>query len=206
MNRILVSGGLFALLFVTSQTGLAQKPNPPDAATTAKPSAPPIVVATEEDAKTTPIRLQISITRYQGEKKISSMPYTISTSARTGRFSPPQRASFRMGAQVPIASASPDGKPQSYNYRDVGIAIDVSGQTIIEPGLYKFDIVVNDSSVYPSNQIPGAQAAAQAPIFRNFSTNGTLILRDAQTGQLTSAADPISGELMRVDVTLNVSK
>jgi hypothetical protein len=33
-----------------------------------------------------------------------------------------------------------------------------------------------------------------------------VILKDGQTTHVTSAADPISGETMRVDVTLTVSK
>ncbi len=32
------------------------------------------------------------------------------------------------------------------------------------------------------------------------------MLRDGQTTQLTTAADPITGEIMRVDVTLTVIK
>jgi hypothetical protein len=33
-----------------------------------------------------------------------------------------------------------------------------------------------------------------------------MVLKDGQTTQLTTAADPISGDVMRVDVTLTVVK
>jgi hypothetical protein len=32
------------------------------------------------------------------------------------------------------------------------------------------------------------------------------VLRDGQSGQFTSAVDPISGEVLKIDVTLNVIK
>jgi len=68
------------------------------------------------------------------------------------------------------------------------------------------DISVSDSSVASSNQIQGSPAVTGVPLFRNFSTNGSVLLRDGQTAQLTMAADPITGETMRDDVTLTVAK
>jgi hypothetical protein len=40
--------------------------------------------------------VQIVISRFQGERKISSLPYTLSVNANAGT----NRASLRMGAQV----------------------------------------------------------------------------------------------------------
>ena len=71
---------------------------------------------------------------------------------------------------------------------------------MVEPGLYKMDINVSDTSVSSSSQIQGAPAITGVPMFRNFSTGGTVMLRDGQTTQLTTAGDPITGEIMRVDV------
>jgi Flp pilus assembly secretin CpaC len=114
-----------------------------------------------------------------------------------------------MGADLPYSTVSnAEGKPhtQSYAYRTVGIGIDVTGQIMMEPGVYRMDISVSDTSVAMSNQIQGSPAVAGVPMFRNFSTNGSVVLRDGQTSQLTTAADPITGEIMRVDVTLSVVK
>ena len=44
------------------------------------------------------------------------------------------------------------------------------------------------------------------PAFRSFKSNFTVLLRDGQTTQYTSAVDPVSGEVMKIDVTLNVIK
>ena len=42
------------------------------------------------------------------------------------------------------------------------------------------------------------------PAYRSFESDNTLVLRDGQSQQYISAADRISGETIRVDVTLNV--
>jgi hypothetical protein len=175
---------------------LAQDPGPG-----AKPEIAKAAAASAKGVYT-PLRLQVTISRYQGEKKVSSLPYSLSI----GIGGP--RVQFRVGAQVPYATTSTsDGvKTPSYSYRDVGVGIEVSGQALIEAGLYKMDINVSDTSVSSSSQIQGAPTITGVPIFRNFSTGGTVILRDGQTTQLTSAGDPITGEIMRVDVTLTVIK
>ena len=44
------------------------------------------------------------------------------------------------------------------------------------------------------------------PSFRNFNSSFTALLRDGQTMQYTSATDPVSGEVMKIDVTVAVMK
>ena len=44
------------------------------------------------------------------------------------------------------------------------------------------------------------------PAFRNFTSNFSLLLKDGQTAQYASATDPVSGETLKVDVTINVLK
>jgi hypothetical protein len=45
------------------------------------------------------------------------------------------------------------------------------------------------------------------PQFRSFRLSGqTAVLRDGQTTQLTTATEKASGEIAKVDVTLNVVK
>ena len=179
---------------VASPLLIAQEPPPPgDAAKSAAPSG---------KSGITPLRVLVTVSRYQGEKKVSSLPYSLSVSVG----GPPVR--FRMGADLPYSSTpTNDGaKTQSYSYRTVGIGIDIAGQLMIEPGLFKLDISVSDSSVASSNQILGAPAVTGVPMFRNFSTNGSVMLRDGQTTQLSTSADPVTGETMRVDVALTVLK
>ena len=175
---------------------LAQDPAPPPAKPeTAKP-------ASRAEGGTVSTRVLVTVSRYQGEKKISSLPYSLSVSI------PGSPVRFRIGAQVPYATTvTNDGvKTPSYSYRDVGIAIDIMRPTIVDAGTFLMEVNVDDSSLSSSTQIQGAPTITGVPIFRNFRTGGTVTLRDGQTTQLTTAADPITGEIMRVDVTLSVVK
>ena len=56
-----------------------------------KPAAP----AKEAKSPVVPLKVQVVISRYQGEKKVSSMPYNLSMNAGN-------RANLRMGAKIPV--------------------------------------------------------------------------------------------------------
>lgn len=194
MKHTLIAAGIVATLCCADPQALAQEPAAAPKPESAKPAPPSRTI--------TPLRLQITLSRYQGEKKISSVPYSLPISIGG------QRVTFSIGAQVPYATTqtTDNVKTPSYSYRNVGVGINVSGQLMVEPGVYMFNISVEDSSLSTSSQIQGAPSISGVPIFRNFSTSGTILLRDGQTSQLATAGDPITGEIMRVDVTLSVVK
>jgi hypothetical protein len=189
--------GVFVLALALQPVTHAQDPAPAAAPkpVVEKPAAAP--------AKgIIPLKLQFVISKYQGDKKISSVPYLLSVNIGG------PRAGLRMGAQVPYATTQvSDGvKTPSYSYRDVGVGIDVSNQMLLESGLYKLDVVIEDTSISSSNQVQGAPSISAVPVFRTFRANNSVTLREGQPTQLTTAADPISGDVMRVDVTLTVVK
>ena len=182
----------------------AQEPpatQPAKAAASAQPQPPPVL---------TPLKIQIVISRYQGEKKISSLPYTLSVNATDGRPGQGQQVSLRMGAQVPVpvvdGSKTAANVPMSYSYRDVGTNIDCSATTI-DGGRFKVDVLIVDSSVYEGGlAAQSAPRLGDIPSFRTFRVNTTLILKDGQSSQFTTATDKVSGEVVKIDVTLTVVK
>jgi hypothetical protein len=161
-----------------------------------------------------PLSVQVVVSKYQGEKRVSSMPYTLAVNAnalrRGGAVS-----RLRMGAQIPVPMASPpvrDGKPVGppgvggMQYRDVGTSIDAWANSL-EPNRFQLNISVEDTSVYPRDQgATGVPAVGELPVFRSFRSANELVLRDGQSAQFTAAADRVSGELIKVDVTLSVLK
>lgn len=191
MKQILLPLAIVAGLSAPHGIVLAQAPPKPETTKT-EPSKPAV----------TPLRLLITVSRYQGDKKISSLPYSFSTSVGGPRIG------FNIGAQVPYATtpSTDNAKTPAYSYRDIGIKIVISGQTMVEPGQYKMEVAVEDSTLSSSSQVQPAPAVPGVPIFRNFNTLGTVLLRDGQTTQLTTAGDPITGETTRVDVMLTVIK
>jgi type II secretory pathway component GspD/PulD (secretin) len=159
-----------------------------------------------EPAKATvtiPLRVQVVIARYEGDKKVSSMPYTLSVNAGRG-------ANLRMGVMVPIASTSytpiatggPGVNPlTAYQYKDVGTNIDCS-TFALDDGRFRLELTVEDSSV----DEPARSTPADHPAFRSFRATNSLVLKDGQTAQFTTAVDKISGVVTKVDVSLTVVK
>jgi hypothetical protein len=96
----------------------------------------------------------------------------------------------------------------SFSYRTVGTNIDCSAETLGE-GLYRLSLTVDDSSVGLN---PAQSSPAQSPIlsdarsFRNFKSSFAILLRVGQTMPYTSAPDPVSGEVTKIDVGLSIVK
>jgi len=199
-----------ALIAAIAVAPLAAQDKPPvPQPTPEKPAA-----ASRRIPAPVPIRVTVQLSRYQGEKRISNMPYIVGVMA--SGYGPGPKSSLRMGVDVPVATTifGGDGKASpvsSYNYRNVGTNIDCTA-TFDEatPGLFQLTLTVTDSSLglESSKRVGGTSTGvvADVPSFRNFNSSFTALLRDGQTMQYTSATDPVTGELMKIDVTLNVMK
>ena len=75
----------------------------------------------------------------------------------------------------------------------------------MDDGRYEVTVVIDESSVDGGDQSSTDAAAVSYPaVFRSLASDNTLVLRDGQSRQYLAAADPISGETIRVDVTLTV--
>jgi len=153
-----------------------------------------------------PLKIQVLVSRFQGEKKLSSLPYTLSVNAGS-------RASLRMGAKVPVMMMMTANVPKDFpqggpvQYQDVGTSIDCSVSTVQDDGRFRLEITIEDSSVYgdPPNPTDNKPAPGN-PSFRSFKATDSMVLRDGQTSQFTTATDKVSGEIVKVDVTLSVVK
>ena len=93
----------------------------------------------------------------------------------------------------------------SYTYRSVGTNIDCAARTV-DGVSFKLDLGVSDTSVFIPDKQSTPSGLAGIPAFRSFTSTFNVLLKDGQTTQHTSATDSISGEVLRVDVTLTVLK
>jgi hypothetical protein len=156
------------------------------------------------------LRVQLVISRYQGDKKVASLPYTFVVT--TGGA----RARMRMGVDTPVPMAmtpAPEGgKPlTSIQYRTVGTNIDCQAIERDE-GRYQLSIGVENSSALPLEKGPTTGPNPPAvetnvtgsPLFRRFDTNLEPWLRDGQSIQTIASTDPVTGEVVKIDVTMNV--
>ena len=174
------------------------------------PSVPAQAPATPAPAtgsgRLTPLKLELVITRTLGDKKVSSLPYVMWVTANER-----QATSLRMGVEVPVITNMISGTPPtaipSYNYRPIGTNIDCMATTF--ENFYNLNITLSDSSIQfdpKSASAPTTPRLADAPAFRSFTSKFSILLRDGQTAQYTSATDPVNGETLKVDVTLTVLK
>jgi hypothetical protein len=139
------------------------------------------------------LRIQLVITRFQGEKKLGSLPYTFVVAPNNPTAN---MMRIRLGVDVPVPQ--PAGPPQ---YRNIGTDIDCFNVRELSGGRYQFDINLQTSAAIPATDGSPANAA---PLVRKFDSNFTSVLRDGQTAQAIASTDPVTGEVVKIDVTLNV--
>ncbi len=160
-----------------------------------------------ERSRLIPLSVEVVVSRYQSEKKISSLPYTLAVNAND--IAPPGGVcQLRMGTQVPVPSAvvtKGNAAEASFTYRDIGTNIDCSARSL-EDGSFQLRLTVEDTSVYSNTQGTTTPTVDQMPVFRSFRSTNTLVLRDGQTRDFSAAADRVSGEVVRIAVTLRVVK
>ncbi len=164
--------------------------------------------AAEESKPVTPLKVQVVLSEFEGEKKISSLPYTFFVNA-DDRRAPPTK--LRMGLRVPITVSTKDS-PSAVQYIDVGTNIDCSAQTS-EDGRFRLEMSVERSSVYAAGPEgksfdwkPGDPPLSMQPIIRQFRVGLSLLVRDGQSVQSTTATDPLIGRVLKIDVTAAVAK
>jgi hypothetical protein len=178
----------------------------------AKPAPPPPL-------STIPVKVDVTLARYQGEKKISSLPFSFYASAGPRMGS---ETRMRMGIDVPVGVSTttqthttPNGASGATNatgstatktdYRNIGTNID-SYVLRTDETHFSVYVSVDDSSIYTADgdakNLKGADAAA----FRTFSTSNSVLLRDGQTVQFGMGTDKVSGEVIKIEVALTVIK
>ncbi len=156
----------------------------------------------ETQRTVTPLRVQVVFTEFAGEKKVSSLPYTLLVNADDRG---PQ-AAVRMGLRVPIELSA-----NQVQFLDVGTNLDGRAEKA-EDGRFLLKLNVEKSSVYAPGAIEkpasvgGSEISSRQPIVQQFRTQVNLLIRDGQTIQSTVATDPVTGHTLKVDVTLNVIK
>ena len=163
----------------------------------------------------TPLKVQVVFSKYQGEKKIASLPYILTCNADDRN-----PAMLRMGIEVPVSVFQPKEGGTSFQYKNVGTAIDCKATTVAD-GRFRLEVNVEQSSIYSTGDEKAGQTAppqaspawgvtdtplAKVPAFRNFKSTFAPVLRDGQTAQYTAATDPVIGEVVKIDVTVTVLK
>ena len=187
----------FLMLALLSPVGWAQdKPKPEE--------------KQKSETQTTPIKALIVFAEYDGDKKIKSLPYTIYINAPVSTELMPGWAKLRIGNRVPVYT----GKEQ-FSYFDVGTNIDARAAHTPE-GPFRVYLKLERSSVEGEVLVPmqkppeasGDQGAGsfRQPVVRQFVSELDLKIREGQVLESTMATDPVSGKVLRVEVSISIVK
>src|SRR5713226_6944169 len=198
MLKHLMTATVFVLLATQASAQDAKSAEP---SRTVKPSDAKV---TETGKGVVPLKVTVVFSEYDGEKKLSSLPYALFLKAdESSHFV----GRVRMGVRVPIWTG---GKESAIQYQDVGSNLDCFAQAA-EHGKYMLDLSLERSSIYPTSsgkeEYPAASKPEEQPhqpLLRQFRANLALMLRDGQTTLNTIATDPLNGHIVKVEVTLNV--
>jgi hypothetical protein len=164
----------------------------------------------KSEIQTTPIKVQIVFSEYEGDKKIKSLPYTIYINAPVSTELSPGWVKLRIGNRVPVLTSK-----EQFTYFDVGTNIDARAAHTPE-GPFHLYLNLERSSVENHVPVPvqkpaeasGDQAAGsfRQPVVRQFRSELDLKIREGQVLESTMATDPVSGIVLRVEVSISVVK
>lgn len=150
----------------------------------------------------TPLKIQIAISREQDGKQVSRVPYVLSV------VSDQQFSQVRMSTRVPVATGDARGGPQGpigFVQENVGTSIDCGARSLHD-GRFRLTVSIEDSSVYVGKRTTDSgDALAARPSLRVFKSTQHVILSDGESTQYTMATDKITGEVIKVEVSLQVA-
>jgi hypothetical protein len=198
MKRLIMGSFLGACLLLQAVSARSQdKPNPPKDETKSAESRPegPLV------------KVLFVLAEYEGEKKVKTLSYIMLIHADS-------TSKTRIGSRVPVATGKDNGATQ-FQYIDVGTNLDCSARPA-QDGRYQLrmslerswvegDVSLGDELKANTSQ-EHKDSVFREPIIHQAKFDNTIYLRDGQTLELNSATDPVSGKVIKVEVTLNVLK
>ena len=151
----------------------------------------------------TPLKVQLLVTKRLGDKKLSSLSYSFPCNAAGAKLS------LNLGVEVPVPVRKAD--KVEFMYRSVGSNIECEAAALAD-GRFDLRLAFEQSSLYNA----GAKSAAPEESLENRVDNPMLfrtaksvfnaVLRDGQTTEAVAGADPLTGEVVAIDVTLTVVK
>lgn len=210
MNNVKTAGAVTLAILICVAAARGQNPN--DHQNEEQQSAP-------EAKFGTPVKILVVISEFDGGNKIGSLPYTLYT-VTAGPADPHSgaRQSMRYQLHVPILSGNYPTEPASkgitnyqYRFQDVGTDIDYGAYLV---GDDSYELVFTVDRSWASTPGPASKQVALErgsvltgqPILPHFRNSFIVVLKNGQTVEGASATDPVSGHVLKIDVTLTALK
>jgi hypothetical protein len=159
------------------------------------------------------LKVQVVFAEYEGDKKVKNLPYSFLV--KTPISDERDWTKIRMGSRVPLPSGPYPANVQ-VQYVDVGTNIDCYAKQLSD-GIYRVtfnlerswaegDMALKVDNSNKGTVIEKADSTVHAPIIRQFRSESTVTIRDGQTLETNFATDPVTGKVIRLEVTVNSMK
>lgn len=162
------------------------------------------------EVQSTSVKLQIVFAEFDADKKVKSLPYVMYINAPHGADLKPGWDKLRIGSRIPVYTGN-----SQMQYLDVGTNIDARS-AYADDGHLLLQLDLERSWVEGDVSVPIAKADAASsdtasghfrePIIRAFRSELSLKLREGQPVESTVATDPISGKVVKVEISFTVVK
>jgi hypothetical protein len=137
------------------------------------------------------LKITVVLSRVNGDKRLSNLPFVLLVTSRE------PATTVQMSSQVPIPTMI-DGK-SGFSYQSIGTSVRAQA-TPLEGGAFSISLNINDS------QMLSETGGAAAGRMQSFSSDTKLVLKDGGAIQYNAATDKVTGDVVKVDVAMNVIK
>ena len=157
---------------------------------------PPAKASEEYKAPGKRLLVRFQETRLRGESTTASRPCTVALHADAGR------ARVFVGTLAAITVA--DKNAPASMFKGAGVEARVSATTLAD-GRYRLDARFEESFVLAASTGTDATTAGGNPILQIVKGESQVTLREGETVPFANAVDPVTGEVVRVDLTLTAA-
>lgn len=150
----------------------------------------------EEKAPGPRLNVRFEETRLRGDSETASRSCTLALHADG------DGARLFVGTQEVIATHERDASTSVF--KNAGMTAQVKAATLAHGG-YRLEARFEDSSVLPPGGSETAGASGENPIIKVVKGRSKVTLREGESAPFLSAIDPMTGEIVRVDLTVNAA-
>jgi len=150
----------------------------------------------------TPLKITIVLHEFNDKQEIASLPYELAVTARGNEST---RGSGRVGTRIPVMT-----EKGSFTYVDIGTSYDCTvasagdGRFRVETTLDRSSVSVTDAKDIKAKGIPAENP--ENPRINSLRQSFDVLLRDGESQEASTATDPLTGHVWKVEVRLKVLK
>jgi hypothetical protein len=143
------------------------------------------------------LRVEVRETRQRGDETTGTRSSVLTLHADAGT------AWVFVGPQVAL-TATERGAVEFFQFKNAGVKARVSARTRPD-GRYDLDVQFEDSSPLAAASPAGPATSGKNPVLKVVRGESRLTAREGETVPFASAVDPVTGEVVRVDVILKAA-